>query len=71
MKPAVEWIKQPSRPELDFPLQARDEVVGKGDPLERRAEHELAGMEDERLGSVLDLDELRQLLLLLFTSMNG
>ncbi len=44
-------------------LEPRDEVVGQRHALERRAEHELAGVEDERL-VVGDLDELRQLLLL-------
>ena len=63
MKPAVEWISSPSLPRLDFPSRLRDEVVGERDALERGSEHELAGMEDERL-VVRDLDELRQLLLL-------
>ena len=64
MKPAVEWIRRPRRPRLDFPFEPGDEVIGKPDPLERRAEHELARMEDERR-PVLDLDELGQVLLLL------
>ena len=63
MKPAVEWISSPSRPRLDLALEPRDEVVRQPHPLERRAEHELAGVEDERL--VADLDELGQVLLLL------
>ena len=62
MKPAVEWIRRPSRPRRALALEPRDEVVGEPDPLERRAEHELAGMEDERR-SVVDLDELGQVLL--------
>src|SRR5919201_956197 len=49
-------------PQTAFSLQAGDEVVGELDALERRAEHELAGVEDERL-LVADLDELRQILL--------
>ena len=61
MKPAVEWISRPSRPRTRLPLQPGDEVVGSLHPLERRAEHELAGVEDERL--VVDLDELGQVLL--------
>ena len=62
MKPAVEWMSSPSRPEARLALQPRDEIVGKLDPLERRAEHELAGVEDERAVSG-DLDELGQLFL--------
>ena len=38
-------------------VEPRDEIVGQADALERRAEHELAGMEDER-AAVVDLDEL-------------
>ena len=55
--------QEPEAAERALPLEPRDEVVGKPDPLERRAEHELARMEDERR-LVVDLDELRQLLLL-------
>ena len=62
MKPAVEWISRPRRPKGRLALEPCDEVVGQPDPLERRAEHELAGVEDERL-LVVDLDELGQLLL--------
>ena len=62
MKPAVEWISRPSRPRDDLALEPRDEVVGQPDPLERRAEHELARVQDE--GPLLvDLDELGQVLL--------
>ena len=43
-------------------LEARDEIVGKLHALERRAEHELAGVEDER-PVLLDLDLLGQLFL--------
>ena len=63
MKPAVEWISSPSLPERALPFQPRDEIVGQLHALERRAEHELARVEDERI-AVLDLDELRQPLLL-------
>ena len=63
MKPAVEWMRSPSRPSARLALEPRDEVVGQPDALERRAEHELAGMEDERV-LVVDLDELGQLRLL-------
>ena len=63
MKPAVEWISRPSRPKRRLSLQPGDEVVGQPHALERRAEHELAGVEDERLA--VDLDQLGQVLLLL------
>ena len=63
MNPAVEWISSPSLPERRLSLEPRDEIVGQRDALERRAEHELARMEDERL-VVRDLDELGQPLLL-------
>ena len=46
-------------------LEPRDEVVRKLHALERGAEHELTGVEDERR-FVVDLDELRQLFLLGF-----
>ena len=62
MKPAVEWMSRPRRPRTRLSLQSGDEVVGERDALERRAEHELAGVEDERLLAV-DLDQLRQVLL--------
>ena len=54
--------QQPEPAEARLPLQPRDEVVGEPHALERRAEHELARVEDERL--VADLDELGQVLLL-------
>ena len=63
MKPAVEWMSSPSLPRRDLPFEPRDEVVRQRDALERGAEHELAGMEDERL-LVVDLDHLGQVLLL-------
>ena len=49
--------QQPEAPERALPVDAGDEVVGHGDPLERRAEHELARVEHEHaVGG--DLDEL-------------
>ena len=56
--------QQPEPAERALALEPRDEVVRQRDALERRAEHELAGVQDERLVAV-DLDELGQLLLLL------
>ena len=61
MKPAVEWISRPSRPKTRFALEPRHEIVRQPHPLERRAEHELTGVEDERL--VVDLDQFGQVLL--------
>ena len=61
MNPAVEWMSEPEAAETRLPFQARDEIVRQRHALERRAEHELAGVEDERLA--VDLDELRQVLL--------
>ena len=55
-------MSSPSRPSDDLALEPRDEVVGERDPLERRAEHELAGVEDER-AVVADLDQLGEVLL--------
>ena len=54
--------QQAEAAERALALQARDEIVGERDPLERRAEHELAGMQDERT-TVLDLDQLREVFL--------
>src|SRR5262245_66302644 len=54
--------EQAQSPERRLSFQPRDEVVRQGDPLEGRAEHELAGVEDER-PLTIDLDELRELLL--------
>ncbi len=54
--------EQPEPSERALALEARNEVVGQAHPLECRAEHELAGVEDEGRLAV-DLDELRQLLL--------
>jgi hypothetical protein len=49
--------------EARLALEPRHEVVGQPDALQRRAEHELARMENERV-LLLDLDELGQLRLL-------
>ena len=65
MKPAVEWMRSPSLPRLDFPFEPCHEIVGERHALERRAQDELAGVEDERLVAG-DLDELREVLLLRF-----
>ena len=54
--------QEPEPAERRLPVEARDEVVGEAHTLERRAEHELARVEDER-GLVVDLDELGQVLL--------
>ena len=62
MKPAVEWMSRPRRPSDDLPFEPRHEVVGKANSLQCGAEHELAGMEDERL-LFPDLHELGQLFL--------
>ena len=45
-----------------FPFEPRDEIIRQADALERRAEHELARVEDERLLVVRDLDELGEVL---------
>ncbi len=45
--PAVEWMRRPKPTEGGLALQPGDEVVGQGHLLGGRAEHELAGMEDE------------------------
>ncbi len=55
--------EQPEPPQRALALEPRHQVVGQLDPLERRAEHELAGVQDERLAA-LDLDELGQPFLL-------
>lgn len=64
MKPAVECVSSPRRPRGRFALQTSGEVVGQGDELERRAEHELAGVQHERL-TVLRFDQRGELVLLL------
>ena len=53
-------VDQQAEPaERRLALDPADEVVGDTDAFERRAEHELAGMQDERfLGAGRDLDEL-------------
>ena len=60
-KPAVLWISRPEPAETGLALEAADDVVGKLHPLERLAEDELAGVQDERLVAG-DLDQLGQLL---------
>jgi hypothetical protein len=55
--------QQPEPAQRRLSLEPGDEVVGQCYPLERRAEHELARMENERLVAG-HLDELRQLFLL-------
>jgi hypothetical protein len=68
--PVPAWIDEPGSgvdqeaesAQRALALEAGDQVVGKRHPLERRAEDELAGVEDER-PLVVDLDQLRQLLL--------
>ena len=58
-------MDQQSEPaEARLAVQAGDQVVREANPLERRAEHELARMQDERR-VLLHLDQLRQVFLLL------
>ncbi len=64
MNPAVEWVSRPSRPSEDLPSSRAATSSGRRDPLERRAERELARMQDERLVG-LHLDEARQVGLIL------
>ena len=61
MKPAVEWISRPRRPSELLPSSRATRSSAELHALERRAEHELAGVQDERL--VVRLDELGQVLL--------
>ena len=59
MKPAVEWISSPRRPSDDLPSTRPTRSFGHGDAFVGGAQHELAGMEDERVVAVLgDLDQL-------------
>ena len=51
--------QQPETPEARLALQPRDQVVGQRHPLDRRAEHELARVQDEGLVAG-DLDHLGQ-----------
>ena len=48
-KPAVEWVSRPEPAERALAFEAGGDVVGQGDDLEGRAEHELARVQDERL----------------------
>ncbi len=57
-------MSRPSRPRLDLALQAGHDVVGQLDPLEGLAQHELAGVQDERLVTI-DRGDLGQVGLLL------
>jgi hypothetical protein len=45
-----------------LPIESGDDIVREPDPLKRRAEHELTGVEDE-WPLVVDLDELGQVVL--------
>ena len=58
MKPAVEWVSRPSRPSERLALEPRGDVVGQRDELEGRPEHELAGVQDERLVRRRSLDQV-------------
>ena len=49
MKPAVEWVSSPRRPSDDLPSSRAATSSGRRDLLERRAERELARVQDERL----------------------
>ena len=49
MNPAVECVSSPSRPRDRLALEPAGEVVGQADRLERGAEHELAGVQHERV----------------------
>ena len=59
MNPAVECVSSPSRPSERLPLEAGSHVIGQRDELERRPEHELAGVQDERL-ICGDVDQVRE-----------
>lgn len=64
MKPAVECVSRPSRPNEDLPSQPSGEVVGQSEKLQRRAEHEFARVQHE--GFPVDrLHQAGQLVLLL------
>ena len=63
--PAVEWISRPRRPSDDLPSRRATRSSGSTHPLQGGAQHELAGVQDERVVGV-DLHqggELRQVLL--------
>ena len=64
MKPAVEWVSSPSRPSDDLPSSRPARSSGSVHELQRRAEHELAGMQHERF-PVDRFDQGGQLVLLL------
>src|SRR6478672_2036706 len=54
--------QQPEAAEARLPLQSSNQVVAQRYPLSRRSEDELPGVEDEGF-PVVDLDELRQVVL--------
>ena len=62
--------QQAESAERALALEAGDEVVGERDPLERRAEDELAGMQDERLVAAISTCSVSSSCGCL-TSMNG
>ena len=64
MKPAVEWIRSPSRPRELLPSRRATRSSGKLDPLEGGTEDELARVQNERL-CLADLDQLGQVFHLL------
>src|SRR4030095_14655545 len=51
--------QQPETPEARLALETGDQVVRQSHPLDRRPEHELAGVQDERF-VIGDLDHLGQ-----------
>ena len=61
MKPAVEWVSRPRRPRLTCPPVGRPGRPA-GSRLQRRAEHELARVQHERL-PLGGLDEAGELVL--------
>ena len=62
--PAVEWVSSPSRPSEDLPSSRAARSSGRVIDLERGAEHELAGVQHERVVAV-GLDQRREVVLLL------
>jgi hypothetical protein len=55
--------EQAQAPQRAFPFEPTDEIIREADALERRAQHELAGMQDERFITD-DLDQLGELRLI-------
>ncbi len=64
MKPAVEWVSSPSRPSEDLPSSRPARSSGRVQRSSVEPEHELAGMQDERL-ALLRFDQSGQLVLAL------